>query len=235
MHYDWALERQMISNPITTVGEKVYQNAGNSAVLSEIPQCSSRILDLGCGAGDNARILFLAGKSVDGVTLSEAEALLAKPYCANVVVGDLEKGLPEGLAKNYDTVIASHVLEHVCYPQKVLADLRSVLLPSGLLIVALPNILFWRYRLRLIFGDFEYEPSGIMDNTHFRWYSYGSAQRFLMKNGFEVLKARAEGSFPLPLVRRFLPQSFTQAIDTLAVNLLPGLFGYQLVFTASIR
>lgn len=225
----------MTSGRSNTVSEKVYENIGNSAVLIEIPHDCGRVLDLGCGAGDNAKILFAAGKVVDGVTLSVSEASLARPYCANVVIGDLERGLPAGLATSYDTVIASHVLEHICYPEKLFSDLRPVLLPTGLLVVALPNILFWRYRLRLLFGCFEYETSGIMDNTHFRWYSYRSAQRLLVENGFEVLKARAEGSFPLPLVRRFLPKSMSRAIDNFAASLLPGLFGYQFIITARIR
>lgn len=218
-----------------SVSGKIYQNLGNPAVLVEVPKGSGRILDLGCGAGDNARILALAGLTVDGVTLSEAEAVLARKYCLKVIIGDLEKGLPSGLAINYDTVIASHVFEHICYPEKVLADLRSILSPSGLLIVALPNILFWKYRLKLLSGDFEYESSGIMDNTHFRWYSFTSAQRLLEKNGFAIDKARAEGAFPLPLVRRFLPKRLVRSTDTLAAKLLPGLFGYQFILSARIR
>ena len=217
------------------VGEKVYQNEGNSAVLGEIPEVSRRVLDLGCGAGDNARILGRRGVRVDGVTLSESEALVARRYCETVVIGDLEQGLPAGLASEYDTVIASHVLEHICFTEKLLAGLRPMLAPDGLLIVALPNLLFWKYRLRLCCGVFNYEPSGIMDNTHFRWYSFLSGRRMLEQNGFEVIKAYAEGSFPLSFLRKFLPKFLTQLIDQMAARLCPGLFGYQMIYTARSR
>src|SRR5258707_495130 len=33
-----------------------YQNAGNPSVLSMVPKNATRVLDVGCGAGDNARI-----------------------------------------------------------------------------------------------------------------------------------------------------------------------------------
>ncbi|MBE2205422.1 MAG: class I SAM-dependent methyltransferase [Chthoniobacterales bacterium] len=214
------------------VDDKTYRNEGNPAVLRCVPESARTILDVGCGAGDNARRLGRNGRAVDGVTLSVAEREEAMKHCRNVVIHDLEKGLPAELAGPYDCVICSHVLEHICWPEKLLRDIRERLAPDGRLVVALPNVMFYKNRWNLLAGRFDYQDSGLMDNTHFRWYTFRSAGVMLTANGFEILHAEAEGSFPIPAVRKFLPGGLIRWIDARASAVFPGLFGYQLVYCA---
>jgi 2-polyprenyl-3-methyl-5-hydroxy-6-metoxy-1,4-benzoquinol methylase len=218
----------MSNNP--DVGLKIYKNHGNDQVLSRIPKGAKYVLDLGCGAGDNAQILFGRGLVVDGITLSECEAIAAKPFLRNVYVYNLEQGLPNGLVGGYDVVIASHVLEHICYPEKLLADLTKQLNTDGVMIIALPNLMNWRYRLRLMLGRFEYESSGVMDNTHFRWYTFKSAAAMLERNGYVVTEKAADGNFPLYFLRKIMPGGLSSGIDKLASRMLPGVFGWQLLY-----
>jgi hypothetical protein len=115
-----------------------------------------------------------------------------------------------------------------------LADIKDRLEPQkGLLVVALPNIFYYKNRWALLWGKFDYTDSGLMDNTHFRWYTFTSAQEMLRQNGFEILKARAEGSFPLGWLRRLLTRQIAGCVDISVSALLPGLFGYQMVIVAS--
>jgi 2-polyprenyl-3-methyl-5-hydroxy-6-metoxy-1,4-benzoquinol methylase len=100
-------------------GDRVYANAGNPALLALIPATPGRILDCGCGAGDNARLLSQRGWRVTGITLSEAERGLASSYCEAVHVADLDLGLPETLPCGYDVVLMSHVLEHLVHPERI--------------------------------------------------------------------------------------------------------------------
>ncbi|MFA7342820.1 MAG: class I SAM-dependent methyltransferase [Terrimicrobiaceae bacterium] len=219
----------------TTMGsadKKSYKNDGNAAVLRRVPATVGTVLDVGCGAGDNARILKAAGKVVDGITLSASERDEASKFCRGVVIHNLEQGLPAGLSGSYDLVLCSHVLEHICWPNKLLHDIRDRLVPGGLLVVALPNMLFYKNRWKLLAGRFEYEESGLMDNTHFRWYTFASAQRLLASSGFEVVTAEAEGSFPIPFRRSLFSRALTRPVDAWASSAFPGLFGYQMVFTA---
>ena len=120
---------------MTTVENKSYKNLGNASVLRQIPSGAQTILDVGCGAGDNARILSAAGKIIDGITLSISERDNAKRFCRDVVIHNLENGLPAQLIGPYDCVLCSHVLEHICWPEKLLADIRSRLHKDGLLLV----------------------------------------------------------------------------------------------------
>jgi 2-polyprenyl-3-methyl-5-hydroxy-6-metoxy-1,4-benzoquinol methylase len=215
-----------------SVEAKSYKNHGNPAVLGCVPDESHAILDVGCGAGDNARLLARVGRVVDGVTLSASERDKAQQHCRKVVIHNLETGLPAELKGPYDCVICSHVLEHICWPEKLLRDIRERLSPSGLLVVALPNVFFYKNRWNLIRGRFNYEESGLMDNTHFRWYSFRSAQALLGSAGFDILGAEADGSFPIPFRRRLFSHSVTRLVDAWAAAAFPGLFGYQMVFTA---
>lgn len=216
-----------------SVSKKVYQNAGNPDVLVRVPDDAKHILDVGCGAGDNARQLIRSDRKITGITLSEDEAEMARSFCDRVVVANAESGLPNDVS-DVDAVICSHVLEHICFPEKLLKDVRSALNPGGVLIVALPNVMVYRYRLRLMLGRFDYEPHGIMDNTHFRWYTFQSAQTMLRGNGFAVKSAEAQGAFPLWPMRRLLPNAVAESVDRLACKAAPGLFGSQMVFTATV-
>lgn len=219
---------------LTSVAEKVYSNRGNAAVLAAVPAAGA-VLDVGCGAGDNAAVLAGRGAVVDGVTLSAEEARVAEAFCRRVFIHNLEAGLPAEISGPYDAVICSHVLEHICWPEKLLADLHRVLAPHGVLVVALPNLLHYSNRWKLLAGRVEYEPSGLMDNTHFRWYTLATAARLLERHGFMVQRRFAQGSLPLWLLRSILPRSWTARLDAGASRLRPGLFGYQMLLVAQPR
>lgn len=117
--------------------EKIYSNLGNAEVLTLVPRGAEKVLDLGCGAGDNAKLILESNSSaiIHGVTISIQEKLRAERYCGKVVVHNLEHGLPiNDISTSYDVVLASHVLEHICYPSALFVDVKQVLAPDGLFI-----------------------------------------------------------------------------------------------------
>lgn len=210
---------------------RLYRNTGNMPLL-EILALESRgtALDIGCGAGDNARILAAHGWTVFGITLSAAEQTFAEPACSEVWVHDLEKGLPEEATGPYDLVVLSHVLEHLRNPESLLSQISQVIMPGGQVAVALPNILNWHQRLLFLAGRFEYREEGIMDNTHLRFYTFSSARQMLEKCGFRVVRAKGSGSIlPWGPLRRLIP-FFTASVDHFFCRLRPGLFGRQLLY-----
>ncbi len=213
------------------VSNKIYQNQGRPEVLHWVPPSAATVLDVGCGAGDNARLLQTHGKTVDGITLSPDEMVRAQPYLRRIWIHNLEQGLPRDIdADTYDCVLCAHVLEHICFPETLLSDLWRCLKPGGTLIVALPDLLYYKYRMRLLRGKFEYEPEGIMDYTHFRWYTFTSAQQMLVDAGFCQVSAYADGFFPFSRFRWYVPVRIRVILDKLACNTFPGLFGFQLIF-----
>lgn len=216
--------------------EKVYKNTGNAELLELVPNDARDVLDVGCGSGDNAKILQAVGMNVDGITLSKDEAAVASRYLRSVYVHNLEIGLPSEIICKYDAIIMSHVLEHIAYPDKLLADVRSVIQVNGRLIVAVPNIMHYKSRLRLLFGSFEYEEAGVWDNTHLRWYTIRSIVSLLEKNGFHVHKVDVSGDVPAAsVVRRAVPQSMLPHIFNFFKFISKGLFGYQILVIASAK
>lgn len=219
---------------MTACAEKVYQNAGNLPLLELLKMlpAGSRVLDCGCGSGDNARILQARGYCVTGITISQQEQEQAAPYCQQVYLADLERGIPAEAGHGYDAVLLSHVLEHLVHPRYVLRDASRVLAPAGLLAVALPNVLVYWNRWNFLRGRFEYTPRGIMDETHVHFYTFTTGQRLLTGNGFTIVTAQVDGAFPLWKLRGLLPASLSTAIEKIAGRCWPDLFGIQSLYLA---
>lgn len=188
-------------------------------------------LDCGCGAGGNARSLRQMGWRVTGITVSPEELDMASGCCEAVLLADLNLGIPKEAAGPFDLVVFSHVLEHLLHPGVALRDAHRLLRPDGRLFVALPNVLYWRLRLKFVFGEFRYEPTGIMDETHVRFYTFHSGMELLQSNGFEVVSTLGDGDFPLPFLRRVLP-ALGGFLDPLASRSFPSVFGAQIIYTA---
>src|SRR5262249_26316275 len=109
--------------------------------------------------------------------------------------------------RRFDWIVASDVLEHLSYPWDALRFYRRVLKSNGQLIVSLPNVALWDNRLRLLFGQFNYRDSGVMDRTHLRFFTVRTARELLKDSGFEVVRTAFDPGIVrvfLPLIKRFM-------------------------------
>jgi SAM-dependent methyltransferase len=217
--------------PMNTDGMLIYKNEGNAGLLNLVSSSPGRILDCGCGAGDNARILNDRGWSVTGITIDPREEEVARKFCEAVYIADLEKGLPPAVDGQFDAVLASHVLEHLASPERLLREIRQRLSPGGVLVVALPNIAHYRQRVLRLRGQFSYTDTGQLDRTHLRFYTYRTAIQLLEQNGYELLNASAEGSLPL-WKARLVSRSVASRVERWAVSRRPNLFGSQCLLLA---
>jgi 2-polyprenyl-3-methyl-5-hydroxy-6-metoxy-1,4-benzoquinol methylase len=216
---------------------QIYQNNGNNLVLNMLKPDARRILDIGCGAGDNARVLLTArpGTKIVGITLSPAEAAIAKTYLEQVHIADVEVSDLSFVKGSFDAIICSHVLEHLKDPVGVLRRAIRFLNDDGQLIVAVPNVLELRNRIQLLMGRFEYGDAGILDRTHLRFFTWYTAVKNLIDPVPELrLESKVtEGSLPLWWLRRFvLPQCASHWFDEMATRVFPNLFGWQIVICA---
>jgi len=210
--------------------ETIYE-AANLPLLARVPRTVRRLLDVGCGTGTlGQRVKEEIECQVVGITHSDLEAALASRRIDQVLVRDLNNlELPD--TQPFDCIVCSHVLEHLYRPEEVLKQLANLLLPDGTLIVALPNVLFWRQRLNFLRGDFKYTDGGLMDRTHYRFFDWVTAQELLTLSGYSIVDAVADGSLPLS---RFLFR-VGEILDSTALRLFPGLFGFQFVFVCQLN
>jgi len=218
---------------------KVYTNSGNPALIEMLGRSSVRVLDIGCGAGDNARLIKQRNpeSKVFGVTKSPHECELARQHMEHCWVFDIEHEFPAEVRHGqYDALIFSHVLEHLRKPTEVLTQFLHVLQPSGELLIAVPNVAYWRQRIRCLRVQFEYEPTGILDDTHLRFYTYFSAERQLLSHATDltVSERRVTGDMPLwPLRRYVLSSAFCSRIDAWCCRQWPNLCGWQILLKAT--
>ena len=201
----------------------------NPAILSRVPSGCRRVLDVGCGTG----VLGSALKEghperyVAGITHSEVEAQRGRELLDRVLIADLETCDFRELGE-FDCVICSHVLEHLRNPAEVLARLRAVLAVDGMVLIALPNVLYWRQRLQFLIGRFRYTEGGLMDNTHVVFFDWMTAQRLVERAGLRLSACASEGGFP---GSRFLGAA-GPVLDAMSLRLAPGLMGTQFVLVA---
>jgi SAM-dependent methyltransferase len=215
-------------------GRLIYKNEGNFELLDLLSSSPGRILDCGCGAGDNARILSDRGWCVTGITIDPREQKTARQFCEAVYIADLENGLPPDIDGEFDAILASHVLEHLARPERLLREVHERLSPGGVVAVALPNIAHYRQRISRLRGHFDYTDTGQLDRTHLRFYTYRTAIQLLEQNGYELVNAMATGTLPL-WKARLVSRSMAGRVDKWAVRQRPNLLGYQCLLLARPR
>ena len=210
----------------------VYRNLGNTGLLDMLPPIPGRVLDCGCGPGDNAGILQRRGWKVTGITIDPREAEAAAAYCERVVLADLEVGISDEVGAGFDAIVMSHVLEHLRTPEVLLAQAAALLSSEGVLAVALPNVLHYRPRLGFLRGSFAYTETGVLDRTHLRFYTVSTARALLEQNDLEIVRSRVEGGLPWMKLRSLVPATTQHRINEWALRRWPDLFGVQGLFIA---
>lgn len=104
----------------------------NPWIISHLPP-SSKVLDLGCGAGFLSHALANAGHCVTGIDLSENSLEVARKFDSTKRVDyrfadATSLDLP---SKSFDAVCAMDLLEHVENPHAVIQEASRLLKPGG--------------------------------------------------------------------------------------------------------
>jgi len=193
---------------------------------------NKRVLELGAASGHVTRALVAQQCRVTAVEYDAQAAAALHGVAEEVIVGDLND--PATLARftaEFDVVLAGDVLEHLLDPQAVLNRISRLIVRSGRLVVSLPNIAHADVRMALLQGRFDYNPWGLLDRTHIRFFTFKTIGEYVHQAGLQVIDM-ARVIVPafeseLNVDRQSVP---TAVLDEVLAD--PEAETYQFVFTA---
>ena len=185
-------------------------------LVAKLIQPNSRVLDLGCGAGDLLQHLQQQ-KSVIGYGLDkDAENIqLCLSRGVNVIEQDLDGGLGNFQDDAFDMVIMTDTIQAVHQPQLLLREMLRV---GREYVVTFPNFGHWRCRLNLAATG----RMPVSKHLPHRWYDTPNIHLCTF-NDFEALCAELRMAI---LQRRVVDQQHNEhSLINLAPNLL-GSYGF---------
>ena len=155
-------------------------------LLQRIPLSARVVLDVGCGRGDlcGAYRLMNPNARLLGIEADPEAAAVARARLHEVAVADPALDfIPFDVADGIDTIIYESSLPTMDQPFDVLRRHAEHLTPNGTMLICVPNIEHWSFALRLLRGNWDYEPSGLLDQNHLRWFSLAGMARGLAEAG----------------------------------------------------
>ena len=187
------------------------------SILSFIDKKQAMILDIGCSDGDMGFFIKQSKQaSVFGLDISEKAIMEAQKKLDGAFVFDISNKLlnfPNGLSnKKFDYIIISEVLEHLLYPENILENIKILMHENSKVIVTVPNVLFWKNRLKIFFGKFDYQDEGLMDRGHIHFFTWDSLNKIIEEMGYDFVG-----------IKNNTPTRFTNIFG----KFFPGLFAYQ--------
>ena len=165
-----------------------YRSQGRPEVMNLLPTLKEnlKVLEIGCGEGkfclDLPGSVEAWGVEPDSLSAEVAAARLHKVFPNTF--DEIEDQLP---ASYFDLVVCNDVIEHMTDHDSFLHRIQHHMAPGSYLVGSLPNVRFYGNLFNLIVArDWHYQDSGILDRTHFRFFSCKSLRRSLEEAGFGV-------------------------------------------------
>jgi 2-polyprenyl-3-methyl-5-hydroxy-6-metoxy-1,4-benzoquinol methylase len=130
------------------------------------------ILEVGAGTGATLVALKRAGIAKEIHAYDLVDVCKDKEIFDSFRFGNIEEQTALPYQKEYfDTIILADVLEHLLDAKKSLKTILPYLKKDGSIYISLPNIRYANALYKVaVKGSFEYEPFGIFDKTHLRFF-----------------------------------------------------------------
>ena len=167
---------------------KHYFSNERSELLEFIPTDIKMVLDVGCGTGIFGKRLkenfncVVWGVEQEGVAAAEA-----LHNVDNVINSSFDYSI-DFQSNKFDCIFFNDVLEHLIDPYSALNYAKNLLKPHGYIISSIPNVLHFANIWDILMSmDWKYKQSGIMDETHLRFFTKKSIKRMFDLCGLNVL------------------------------------------------
>ena len=157
-----------------------------------------RVLDVGCGFATTSARIEKLGNTVTGIESSAEAELVAQARITRFIRADLHHA--DLGSEQFDAIIFADVLEHLVWPVGVLEHYLQWLAPGGSVIVSLPNVGLWSVRFAHLFGQWNYDETGVLDRTHLRFFTRRTGRWLLEQANLQIVKTTYNPGLVRPLV-----------------------------------
>ena len=228
----------MANYELKTDGHSSHQQIASFIKKKYPSKC--KVLDLGCDVGFLGQLLTRISKNyqIDAVDISAERLQLAKHYYQTTYCFDLNnRNWP--IHKKYDLIVIADTLEQLIQPREIILKSIKLIKPGGILIISIPNSVFWYARLLILSGTFPKHDRGIFDKTHLQFYTFTTftsmldsvqnlriTDRFQTVPPFQFLPAI---NWLKPLIRLFSETAYVTA------KLWPNLCAYQHILVVRVN
>ena len=174
-------------NPIST--QSRYTVKRRSDLLSLLPPKPFKsILEFGCADGSNlvyfAEDLKIEPAEIFGVDICKSTTSTSVNF--NFYHQSLESFVQDK-TRTFDLILLSDVLEHIYNPWQALRQIKGLLPRGGALLISVPNLENLNYLNLTASGEFFYTPTGLMDETHIRFFSQKTLTHYLLECGYRIV------------------------------------------------
>lgn len=174
----------------------MYDENTISWIASRVESMSC-VLEFGPANGRLTKYLKEQKKcKVDIVEIDDESGSQAAEYAEKALLG-IEEGNIENYYwlhtnKKYDYIIFADVLEHLVHPEEVIRKCKSIIKNTGFILVSIPNIAHNSVIIELLNDRFNYNSTGILDNTHLRFFTRQSFERIALDAGWAIVGEKAK-------------------------------------------
>lgn len=207
-------------------------------IISDLGKSNSKLLDLGCDVGFLGKTLNILNIkcTIDGVDVNKENLKIAGRNYNKTFMFDLNsQSWP--IKDKYDLVVLADTIEHLHSPKNTLSNVYRLLKKNGILIISVPNIVFWWARLQILIGRFPKENRGIFDKTHLHFFTKKTLLDLLLLDNRYKPNSFHTTTFPIQFIFNKENQSlilkFIYNFNYLLSKVWPNIFSYQLIYVVS--
>jgi len=198
--------------------QMLYPDAVNPEVLKRIPLNARKVLDIGCGSGATGLAFKQQSPACQyfGIEKDPQAAEIAATRFDLTLVLDIEAAdacFPDHL---FDCIIFGDILEHLVDPLAVLTKYVPRLAAGGVVVICMPNAEHWSFAATLLRGGLRYQPMGLFDSSHLRWFTFQSTGEMIEAAGLRALDV-ASRVFDLRECQSFVEQ-LAPALPALGID-----------------
>lgn len=173
-----------IDDPLGTPGSKILKMIAHG----------SRVLEIGAGPGSiTGPLVEELGCQVTALENDPESIRLLRKITSSVHELDLNDSTWARVIRDaegrFDYIVAADVLEHLVDPVRVMAEMKSLLMPAGSIILSLPHVAHAAIQACLWNDDFQYQDTGLLDRTHIRFFGIKNMQSLACAHGLAIAQA----------------------------------------------